>query len=174
MDCLCSIITQLLQKVQTIPDTLLVELERDLPKSYDLSNFRWRIQDFNACLNKIADHRTQPAQRIYIVLDAVDQSPDATNLIKALIPVASRPISLLFTSRHGLIVDGDGIRSVAFSDETRNTDIQSYVNSRVRNDTKMAKWPSEVKDSVSETIIEHAAGMYVFPTLCLPSLMPAG
>ena len=152
-----SIVRQLFEQCQ-IPSPLLAleqgSSEQQLPSLYQL-------------VDTLLILAPLVRQHIYLVIDALDESTDEDLLfimesLKRMIG-EYKCLFLLFTTRQHFVV-GDFLESftphrVRISEQRENQDIKKYISSRLQNDKRMAKWPSETKEEVLQTLNQDAAGM---------------
>lgn len=154
-----SILRQLLPGLREIPSALR-ELYQKLSEHQQLPN-----------VNELLDtvFRTTPlvGQPIYLVIDALDESMDQDLLfiMKSLERMIRgwEHLSLLFTTRQHFVVsdylENFTAHKVCISEQKQNQDIKEYISFRLRDDKRMAKWPSETKEEVLQTLTQDAAGM---------------
>ena len=120
---------------------------------------------------------TLPGQRpIYIVLDALDESPDCSGLppprsevlqlVKELVNLRLRGLYICATSRPEVdirsVLEPLAFRSVSLHDESgQKADIADYVRNIVNSSpsTAMRRWRADDKNLVIETLTERADGM---------------
>ena len=118
-----------------------------------------------------------PSQRpIFIVLDALDESPDSPGfppprrevlqLVKELVDLRLRGLYICATSRPEVdiraVLEPLAFRSVSLHDEIgQKKDIADYVCSMVNSSpsTAMRRWRADDKNLVLETLIDRAGGM---------------
>ena len=148
-----SILRQLL-KQSKIPSTLQFGDEQTTPS-------------VNQLLDALLKTTSLVRQHIYIVIDAVDESidQDLPFIMESLeqMTVDCKSLSLLFTTRHHFVVsdyfESLTPRRVCISEQKENRDIKEYINSRLRVDKRMARWPTELKEEVLQSLDQDAAGM---------------
>ena len=120
---------------------------------------------------------TLPGQcPIYIVLDALDESPDCSGLppprsevlqlVKELVDLRLRGLYICATSRPEVdiraVLEPLAFRSVSLHDESgQKADIADYVRNIVNSSlsTAMRRWRADDKNLVIETLTERADGM---------------
>jgi hypothetical protein len=108
----------------------------------------------------------QGYDRIYIVVDALDESMPRHELLRVLRDLATdsrfQNISILATSREYIDIE-DVIQKFSALVSMRNRlvdeDIKHYVNSRLRAHPKMSRWPASIQQEVLEALSTKAKGM---------------
>ncbi|KPM42954.1 hypothetical protein AK830_g3643 [Neonectria ditissima] len=104
--------------------------------------------------------------RVFIVIDAVDESQPRTNLLKVIEDLAQdqrfSKIQLLVTSRKELEIErtmSEISSPVSMSNPLVEEDIKKFVRSQIQRG-QFQKWPSELKDEVEESLSNGAKGMF--------------
>jgi len=114
--------------------------------------------------------------QIFIILDALDESPDSPGipsprnevlqLVKELVNLRLQELHICATSRPEVdiraVLEPLAFRSVSLHDESgQKTDIADYVRSVVYSDsnTVMRRWRTDEKNLVIETLTERVDGM---------------
>jgi NACHT domain len=107
----------------------------------------------------------QHEKRLYIIIDALDESSDwkeLFNVIKTLLN-SNKEINLLMTSRkehHIQIALENAVDDiVAIQNERVDADIDSYVRQCLLNDPELGKWDDELKLEISARLTSKAHGM---------------
>ncbi|KAH9178024.1 hypothetical protein EDB89DRAFT_1902103 [Lactarius sanguifluus] len=128
---------------------------------------------------------------IYLILDAVDECPNASGipsprekvliLVKELVELKLSNLHLCITSRPEVdirnVLEPLAAHRISLHDESgQNADIANYVSSVVYSDSRMRRWRAEERDVVVGTLSAKADGMFrwVFCQLeilrhCFPS-----
>jgi hypothetical protein len=103
--------------------------------------------------------------RIYIIIDAIDESMPRHDLLRVLRDLATDPrfqISILATSREYTDIE-DVIQKFSAPVSMRNPlvdeDIKRYVNSQLHAHPTMSRWPASIKQEVLEALSTKAKGM---------------
>ena len=126
------------------------------------------------CLKQML--RLSEQHPIYIILDALDESPDSSGfppprsevlqLVKNLVDLRLRGLYVCATSRPEVdiraVLEPLAFRSVSLHDESgQKADIAEYVRSAVNSSpsTAMRRWRADDKNLVIETLTERADGM---------------
>lgn len=107
-------------------------------------------------------------RRVYIVVDALDESQDRRFLLDLLIRIASddafRKVSLLTTSRKELDIQRafEGTcSSISLSNPLVDKDICVYVENQLKTDRKLSRWPEPLRRDIRDALTRGAKGMYV-------------
>jgi NACHT domain len=107
-------------------------------------------------------------RRVYIVIDAVDESQDRRFLLDLLIKTASddafEKVRLLVMSRKELDIQQafEGIcTSISLSNPLVDEDIRVYIENQLQTDRKLSRWPEPLKKDIRDALIKGAKGMYV-------------
>ena len=113
-------------------------------------------------------------QPVYLVIDALDESPDTSgmpspreqvlDLVKELVDLALPNLRLCVTSRPEIDIRRaleslTSLRVSLHEQSGQRQDILDYVTSVVQSDLKMRRWRDEDKNLVIETLSERADGM---------------
>ena len=157
-----SLLRQLIKQCRNLSPLLQLELELDGEQ---------RLQSVDRLVDALVDTLliTTPLLRphVYLVIDALDESMnlDVPFIMESIERIMRKCkwVSLLFTTRHHFEI-GDHLESftlhrMCISEQKENQDIEKYIGFRLQNDKRMAKWPTEVKEEVLQSLNEDAAGM---------------
>jgi hypothetical protein len=126
------------------------------------------------CLKQMLRHLAY--ERIFIVLDALDECPDSSafpsprdevlQLVKELVDLHLQELHVCATSRPEVdiraVLEPLAFRSVSLHDESgQKADIADYIRNVVNSSpsTAMSRWRAEDKNMVIETLTERADGM---------------
>jgi hypothetical protein len=124
------------------------------------------------CLKEMLGLSGQPS--IYIIIDALDECPDASgtpsprevvlNLIEDLVELRLPNLRICITSRPEAdiqeVLGPVAFSSVSLHDEAgQKQDIMDYISSSVQLDRKMRKWRAEDRQLVIDALTERADGM---------------
>lgn len=128
--------------------------------------------DLEDCL---IDMISLPGQgHVYIIIDAIDECPDAPGvpspreevleLLEKLVKVQSPNLRLCVTSRHErdiqAVLEPLSSFSISLHDESgQKEDISNYIRDVVHTDQNMRRWSAEYQDLVINTLTERAGGM---------------
>jgi hypothetical protein len=133
----------------------------------------------NALTRCLKDMLTLPDQRpIYLIMDALDESPDTSGfpsarervlqLLKELVDLRFPNLHICVTSRPEIDIRDDIVPltslRVSLHDQTgQKEDIADYVRSVVYSDSEriIRRWKNEDKELVIKILSEKADGMYV-------------
>jgi hypothetical protein len=117
---------------------------------------------------------------IYIIVDALDECPNSSGIptqrqevleiLKELIELKHPPLHFCVTSRPEIditrVFDPLNPYNVSLHNQGGQVrDLAEYVKSVVCSDATMQDWPSEMKESVINTLVEKGGGMYVIRIL---------
>jgi thermostable 8-oxoguanine DNA glycosylase len=108
----------------------------------------------------------QAFDKVFIVVDALDESKPRENLLRVLQTLATdarfENLRLLVTSREYIEIE-DVMRDIATPISMRNylldQDIALYVRSKLDGHTKLRRWPPHFRDQVFEALTTKANGM---------------
>jgi hypothetical protein len=169
-DLLPSLLTQL-----SVRSTARCDILSKLYSDHD----NGKMQPSDSVLTKcLKDMLTLSGQPIYLIIDALDESPATSGipsarervlrLVKELVDLRHQTLHICVTSRPEIdikdILEPLTSLRVSLHDETgQKEDIAGYVKSVVYSNLEpiMGRWKKEDKDLVIETLSERADGMYV-------------
>jgi len=104
--------------------------------------------------------------RVYIVVDAIDESMPRDDLLKVLRDLATdvrfQNIQVLATSRQYLDIEKAMLEisaPVSMRNPLLDADIRLFVKAQLRRHPKLKSWPTHLKDRVLEALSEGAKGM---------------
>ena len=108
-------------------------------------------------------------QRVYLVLDALDESTNRKDLLDVLIKISSdanfAKLRILATSRRELDIERAlGDISIVISlthNQWVDDDIRLYVQNHLREDRKLSRWPEALRTEIETSLVRGAKGMYV-------------
>jgi hypothetical protein len=124
-------------------------------------------------LLQVTKEAAQEFTHVYVVLDALDECVQRSELMDMLEAVAGWQLDnlhLLMTSRKERDIERsleEYIReedAMCLQRDVVNKDIQRYVQQRLRDDKGLAKWNKDasVRQEIEEALMHGACGMYVF------------
>ena len=170
------------QKLRNLLPSLLVQLSAQsnrccdvlyqLRSEHDHGVRKPNDRNMVECLKKMLLLESQAP--IYIIMDALDECPDASTIpspreevlefVNQLVDLHLPNLHICVTSRpeHGIRVVLGRLteRPVSLHDESgQQEDIAKFVASFVRSDQRMRRWREEDKDLVIKTLSEKADGM---------------
>lgn len=152
---LCWIISQLCRQLKYIPEKLRLLNNRGTELGY-----RDLLEVLSTVIRRF--------RRVYIVIDALDESQDRKFLLDLLIKIASddsfRNVSLLALSRKELDIQQafEGLcSSISLSNPLVDKDIRVYIESQLQTDRKLSRWPNPLKIEIQHALTKGANGMYV-------------
>ena len=106
--------------------------------------------------------------RAYILIDALDECSERVLLmqhIQNLVKVKARNWNLLLTSRREQDIEteleGTVTRNVGIQTGDTSQDVRTLIRSRMRQDPRLRKRPSAVKEKIERALEDGACGMYV-------------
>lgn len=154
-----SLVTQLFSKCETIPAALL-ELHEHNKKNSQSVDTDSLVEVFRELL--------RDCQNVYIVLDALDESPECEEVLRFIENMQDWNLSqvhLLITSRQWTIIEesfGSMVPDrICLQDSQSNKDILIYIEQKLANDKVITKWPSEIRQNVREKLVAESQGMLV-------------
>jgi hypothetical protein len=105
-------------------------------------------------------------KRVFIVVDAVDESLQRENLLRVLRDLAGDPrfqnLRLLATSREYVDIEevmNDISTPISMRNYLADQDIALYIRSRLNSHSRLKRWPQQVRDDVLESLSTKANGM---------------
>ena len=147
----------------------------------------WQSMNALACLESLFSHcqdgRQQPTQdalestlqqilgdckETFIILDALDECKERKDLLVLLENLNSwglEKLHILATSRRERDIE-EALESLATSEiclqsALVNVDIYTHLSERLQNDSKLKRWPANVRGEIEQTLMDGAQGMYV-------------
>jgi Cdc6-like AAA superfamily ATPase len=124
------------------------------------------LQPSTSHLIEILEAVIQPFSRVYVAVDALDESSDREKILDFLLEVIKRPalqkINLLCMSRKERDIEkalSSVTTSVSLSNPYVDEDIRSYVKSRLCQDRKLSTWPAELRAEIEVALVKGAKGM---------------
>jgi hypothetical protein len=120
----------------------------------------------------------QEFPQTYIVLDALDECTDRTELMAILERIAGLKLEgshLLVTSRKERDIESsletivDTHNTICLQSELVDRDIRTYVRQRLSNDKSLSKWHKDpsIRHEIETALMKGAQGMYVYPLVSL-------
>ena len=105
-------------------------------------------------------------ERVYIVLDAVDESMPRADLLRVIRDLSTdtrfSALSLLVTSRQYIdieqVLEACSI-PITMSNPFVEEDIWTLVHSTVQSDARYQRWPEDLRREMQDTIPKRAKGM---------------
>jgi len=158
-----SLICQLSQQCVKIPpslDTLFSSCE---------NGQRQPSQD---ALLEVIQHMIQDFPQPYVVIDALDECGQLTELLDILKTIAQlQNLHLLVTSRKERQIESslerfvDSHDAICLQSELVDEDIQRYVRQRLTNEESLKKWQKDltVSQEIETALMKGARGMYLYP-----------
>jgi Cdc6-like AAA superfamily ATPase len=150
---LCWIISQLCRQLKYIPEKLRMLRNRGTEPGYE-------------DLLEVLSSLVTKFRRVYIVLDALDESQDRKFLLDLLIKIASddafEKVRLLAMSRKELDIQKafEGkCSSISLSNSLVDEDIRVYIESQLQTDRKLSRWPDSLKRDIRNALVKGAKGM---------------
>ncbi|KAF8854030.1 ankyrin [Acephala macrosclerotiorum] len=146
----------------------------------------WQSVEALACLQSLfsrcQDGNQQPTQdalestlqqmlggieETFIILDALDECKEREELLlllKTLNSWGTRKLHILATSRRERDIE-ETLESLVTSEiclqsALVNVDIHTHISERLRNDSKLKRWPANVRREIEQTLIDGAQGMF--------------
>ncbi len=147
---------------------VLLELCRRLgqmPQAvYDL--YRYGGKPTVRTLLRTLERVIQPFDKVYIFVDAVDESLNRENLLRVLRDLATAPafenIRLLATSREYADIEEvmtDISTPISMRNSFLDEDIALYVQSKLSTNSRMKRWPAALREDVRKALSAEANGM---------------
>lgn len=134
------------------------QMGREAPKTADL------VQTVQRLLV------AEPSHTYFVVVDALDESDESerAELMRLVSGLAllEADIHIIVTSRTNTagvekqMRDLTGFCSIAVEGENADIDILAHITERLEHDGALAKWSPEVRQTVKDTLVENAGGMF--------------
>lgn len=147
------VIGQLCRQANKLPE----ELQDDY-KSGRTPTFRSLLLILQTVLNNF--------ERVYVVLDAVDESMPRKDLLRVIRNLSTDTrfsnLGLMITSREYIDIEEELETCsipISMSNLFVEEDIRTLVKSTVQSDTKYQRWPEDLKWEMQDTIPKRAKGM---------------
>jgi hypothetical protein len=127
-------------------------------------------------LLEVMHYMMQEFPETYIILDALDECTDRTELMAILERIAGLKLKgshLLVTSRKERDIEGpletivDTQNTICLQSELVDKDIFRYVHQRLSDDKSLSKWQKDpdVRYEIETALIKGAHGMYAYPLI---------
>ncbi|KAI0603220.1 hypothetical protein F4775DRAFT_598325 [Biscogniauxia sp. FL1348] len=124
------------------------------------------IQDLLDCLEEISHQ----FERVYIIVDAVDESQPRDVLLKTLSEVGTSErfckVSLLFTSReeHDIIDTINGVAAccskISMSNKNVRDDIKAFIHGELERGRAWKVWDTAFLNEIEDRLVQEARGMF--------------
>ncbi|KAI1500507.1 hypothetical protein F5X99DRAFT_386226 [Biscogniauxia marginata] len=124
------------------------------------------IRDLLDCLEEISHQFT----RVYIIVDAVDESQPRDLLLKTLSEIGTSErfsnVSLLFTSRkeNDIMETIHGVQDFCFeismSNKNVRDDIKSFIHAQLKKGTAWRRWDDAFLNEIEDRLVQEARGMF--------------
>lgn len=152
-----------------------------------IEQLAWQSVEALACLqsmfSRCQDGKQQPTQdalelalqqmlggfeETFIILDALDECKEREELLlllKNLNSWRTEKLHILVTSRRERDIE-ETLESLVTSticlqSALVNVDIHTHISERLQNDSKLKRWPANVRGEIEQTLMDGAQGMYV-------------
>jgi len=152
-----SLITQLSSQSSSCPDKLAVLYSQSLDGQRQPT-----VESLMTTLKFILEG----FQHVYMILDALDECGDREQLLALIEEITEwkhATLHILVTSRKEWDIEDCLIPRVSAQINLHsalvNADIQTHVHERLRNDSKLKKWPKKVHVQIEAALMEGAQGM---------------
>jgi Cdc6-like AAA superfamily ATPase len=113
-------------------------------------------------------------QRVYLVIDALDESLNRQNLLNFLIEIINdnnfEKVQLLAMSRKEIDIERAILEvssDISLSNSHVDKDIRVYIQNHLREDRKFSRWPEELRAEIEAALVKGAKGMYASTVLHL-------
>jgi hypothetical protein len=129
-------------------------------------------------LLEVMHYMVQEFPQSYIVLDALDECTNRTELMNILERIAGWKLEgshLLVASRKERDIESsvetivDTQNTICLQSELVDRDIFTYVRQRLSDDKSLSKWQKDpgIRHEIEMALMKGAQGMYVYPLVCL-------
>lgn len=161
------------RKVGKCVRSMIVQLARQVPSGIQEARKLYnkchdgQLRPQEAALQTLLSHLIQRQTSSYIVFDALDECDDYQELldvIESLIQRHENCLHFLATSRRERELE-ERLQPLITADIPIQTaavdaDINLYVEDLLKNDTRLRKWPLDVRNEIRETIAAKSSGMF--------------
>jgi len=154
---ICSLVTQLSAQCACCPNSLNA--------LYSQCGDGNRQPATNAIMTALL-HIVESFQQTFIILDALDECADRDALLEVIIEMANWKLDklhILVTSRKERDIEDHLQPQISAQINLQSTlvagDIQIHIHERLQNDSRLKRWPEEVKKEIEETLVDGACGM---------------
>ena len=124
----------------------------------------WTVSD-NFLLNML-DRYLLVYNKIYLVLDALDESTDQDHTLQFVVNLLGRQparVSVLITSRQKRNIEqaleNAATEVVAITAEATDYDIRLHIQKKLGEDQRFQKWPEALRSDIEASLTEGALGM---------------
>ncbi len=105
-------------------------------------------------------------QRVYLVIDALDESLERHRILDLLVGVlndhAFEKLQVLATSREELDIERTLLNisiDISLSNSYVDEDIRVYIQNTLRTNQKFSRWPKELQGEIETALVKGARGM---------------
>jgi hypothetical protein len=151
---MCWAISQLCRQLKEVPEELQKFYNRGIKPGYN---------DLFDILRTISTR----FQRVYIIIDALDESQNRTAILNLLRHIATdysfKTLHILATSRQERDIERklQGLGpNISMSNALVDKDISRFIEAYMRNDSKLSHWPQTLREEIRQALIIGAKGMY--------------
>ena len=116
-------------------------------------------------LLQVLESVSQLFSRIYVVIDALDESKDRERLLEVLIKILEAgnlcTVQLLVTSRKELDIERAILplsTSLSLSNPYVDEDIRTYIKSYLSQNRRFSMWPDDLKTEIEKALVKGAKG----------------
>ena len=152
-----SLITQLSSQSSSCPEAL---------KSLYSQNLNGQRQPTTEDLVAILKHIIGSFQHVYVIIDALDECQDREQLLPLIEEIVEWKLGnlhLLATSRQERDIEncvGPLISAqINLHSVQVNADIRTHLRERLKNDSKLKKWPAKIHGQIEAALMDGAHGM---------------
>ncbi|EDN02634.1 conserved hypothetical protein [Histoplasma mississippiense (nom. inval.)] len=165
-DLIASLLKQLLQGQPSV-----VEVVKDLYNRHKRVNTRPSLDELRSSLQQI----TASYQRTFIVIDALDEcraSPDGREMfLQGIFNLQTNTNASIFaTSRFVQEIEGKFDRSIRLKIRASATDVQKYLDERLRNCSTLTPEDKPLQEEIKTKIAKAVDGMFLLARLYVDSL----
>jgi len=162
-DLFCSLLRQLVSDSASLPSSVT-----QLYEEYADKNHRPKLSELYSTLQ----HTVALCDRVYLVLDALDEAADRESLLDTLLEfmeATNRRVNILFSSRQEKDIEKsfysaqrDTLHTLALGDYAFRVkkDIEEFIEKQLDVDRRFAKFKRE-RDLIRRALLNGAEGMYV-------------
>lgn len=108
----------------------------------------------------------QGFQGVFIVIDALDECEDRTNLLEHVESIFNWQLDhlhILFTSRREKEIEDSfeplAVTQIPIRSDNVDSDIRTHIRDRLQKDARLKRWPASVKLEIEDALMSKADGM---------------
>jgi hypothetical protein len=124
--------------------------------------FQPTLQDLLSALSQVVSE----FGRVYLAIDALDESTELEDMLSLLSDIRSWDeghMHIIVTSRLESNIEDllstTATSSLCLDESVMTEDLSFYITSQLKEDSKLAKWPPDVQETIRHSLVEGSRGM---------------